>query len=143
MRSKLLPLIFAGVIFSFFSFNANAQVSEIVFDFLSRYSNSLLYGNYQSHAALFSDPTYFEGRYYTKQQITNVAKNFYSKNITLSHSWKVLDYHVNSKGMILIEAIEYQTIRPRNGGRANSTAQKKLIFLGYENGYKCFSKTTE
>ncbi|KAA0265863.1 MAG: hypothetical protein EDM75_01435 [Chlorobiota bacterium] len=100
-----------------------------------------MYGSYEDHANLFSDPTYFEGTKYSRAGIRKVAKNFYTNFYTTYHKFEVYSYeYYESDGSILIMAVEYQTTMNRKTGKSSSMEDMKRIDLIYQNGWKCFSK---
>ncbi len=141
MNKLSFCILISIAIWSFASVRTSAQVDEIVRNFLKAYSSSLLYGSYEDHANLFSDPTYFEGTKYSRAGIRKVAKNFYTNFYTTYHKFEVYSYeYYESDGSILIMAVEYQTTMNRKTGKSSSMEDMKRIDLIYQNGWKCFSK---
>jgi len=120
---------------------AGAQTKTIAANFLNAYSNSLLYGTYEEHADLFTNPTMFEGKSYNRAGLRNLVKKFYSNYITLAHRFSPWDYSTSNDGKtIYIIATETHKTKNRKTGKVNSVTVDKYIILQYKNGWKCSMK---
>lgn len=120
-----------------------AAQERSIFDphfFLEQYSNSLLYGSYIDHANLYWNPTFFGGRWYDKDGIKKIARNFYNNYKTISHRFEILSYGYNNEGNMEVTVLEYQTVKNRNTGEVSSTTMGKKIELFYWKGYYCYKQ---
>ncbi|KAB2909969.1 MAG: hypothetical protein LC102_09665 [Ignavibacteriales bacterium] len=108
--------------------------------FLEAYSNSLLYGDYLDHANLYWEKTFFINKWYDKQGIRRVAKNFYDNNETLEHRFTRLSHGYNREGDLEVIVMEYHKVRNRKTGQISSTTVKKKFVLYYWKNYYVYQQ---
>lgn len=106
--------------------------------FFQQYSNANKDGSVEELTMLYTDPTYYVSRSYTRSQIRKVILNFFDRTSTIDHTFTNLVAYELQNGTVSVYVSESQeTYENKSGRAAKVRVYKNFHLIPTNSGYKC------
>jgi hypothetical protein len=106
--------------------------------FFQQYSGANRDGLVEELTMLYTDPSYYVNRSYSRSQLRKVIINFFDRTRTIDHSFSNLVAYELSNGTVSVYVSEYQETSENQSGRiARIKVYKNFHLIPTNSGYKC------